>query len=258
MILTIDIGNTVIGIALCRDEEIFAVVNIETNKNKLYDEYAHDVLTLLKPHLQNESIKHAIIASVVPNLTSMFVELVTKLYQVTPLVVGVGVKTGLHLKVDNPSEVGADIVACAVGASSKYEGPVIVIDLGTANKYFYVDENKTFHGVAISVGLVTGFKALVLNASQLLNAPLEAPRKVLGTNTRDSLSSGAIYGLISEIYGFVKLIQEETKIKSRVVLTGGNANPVVKLLDQNITNHEPNLVHIGLLSILRRNIYAKK
>lgn len=252
MVLTIDIGNSVIGLALFQHKRIVKTFSLETRKGEHYDQYYFSISNLLLHFDRQLSVQTALIASVVPALTPVISRVIENFFNIKPLVLEPGLKTGISLKVDHPIEVGADIVAVAAGAFTFGSGPFIIIDLGTANKYMYVDEKHIFHGVAISSGLTTSFKALISNADQLLNVAFALPKKVLGKNTRDSLSSGALYGLLSEVEGFVKLIQTEVGSNPQLLITGGNAEYIKDALPS-IYTYEPNLVHYGLLSIVEKN-----
>ena len=252
MTLTVDIGNSIIGLALFKDKKLIKTFSLETRKGEHYDQYFFTISNLLLHYDLKLSVEQAIVASVVPFLTPILARVVENLFNIKPLVLEQGIKSGISLKVDHPLEVGADIIACAAGAFAYGPGPFIIIDLGTANKYIYVDEHRTFHGVAISSGLTTSFAALINDADQLLSVPLSLPKKVLGKNTKDSLASGALYGLISEVEGFVHLIEHEVGRKAILILTGGNAEYIKDVIPSNYI-YEPALVHYGLLAILERN-----
>ncbi len=252
MNLTIDIGNSVIKLALFKNREVVKTFAFETRKSEQYDHYYLTISNLLFHYDRALEVKKAIISSVVPRLTNIISQVVFAIFPVTPLIVGPGIKTGISLKVDNPIEVGADIVSTASGAFYFGEGPFIIVDLGTANKYSYVDRDKVFHGVSISSGLSTSFGALISGTDQLLQIPFYFPKKVLGKNTRDSLASGALYGLIGEITGIVNRIKEEVKTSPLVLLTGGNAEYVKEALKDEYL-YVPHLAHYGLLLILEKN-----
>lgn len=252
MILTVDIGNSVIGLALFKDKELLKTFCLETRKGEHYDQYYFTISNLLLHYDIKLNVEQAIVASVVPFLTPIIVRVVENLFNIKPLVLGQGIKSGIKLNVDHPLEVGADIIAVAAGAFIFGTGPFIIIDLGTGNKYIYVDEKRVFHGVAISSGLMTSFAALIDGADQLLTVPLTFPKKVLGKNTKDSLASGALYGLLSEVEGFVDRIISEVDKDVTLLITGGNAEYIKEALPAHYV-YEPNLVHYGLLTILERN-----
>lgn len=251
MLLTIDIGNSVIGVALFKEKTLVKTFALETRKGEHYDQYYFTLSNLLLHYDMRLNVDRAIIASVVPSLTNILARVVINMFSITPLLLEPGVKTGVSLKVDHPIEVGADIVACAVGAFSFGSGPFIIVDLGTANKYIYVDEKRVFHGVAISSGLTTSFAALIKDADQLLQVPFYLPKSVLGKNTRDSLASGAMFGLLSEVHGMVARIQQEVAHETTIILTGGNSEFIKGELKSFI--YVPELVHYGLLTILEKN-----
>lgn len=252
MKLTLDIGNSVIGIAFFDNDTLIKHFAIETRKNEHYDYYALTLSNLFNHYDPNLSVSEAIIASVVPSLTAVLKRVLENLCDTKVLILEPGIKTGIVLKVDHPLEVGADIVACAAGAYRFGTGPFIIIDLGTANKYIYVDDKKVFHGVAISSGLRTSFDALVQDADQLLSVSFFLPPKVIGKNTKDALASGAMYGLLGEIEGLVARIKQEVGTNPSILLTGGNAE-YIKNAVQNDYIYEPQLVHYGLLKIMEKN-----
>ncbi len=252
MNLTIDVGNSVIKLALFKEREVVKTFAFETRKSEHYDHYYLTISNLLFHYDRALEVKKAIISSVVPRLTSIISQVVFALFPVTPLIVGPGVKSGISLKVDNPIEVGADIVSTAAGAFYFGGGPFIIVDLGTANKYSYVDTNKVFHGVSISSGLATSFSALISGTDQLVQIPFYIPKKVIGKNTRDALASGALFGLIGEITGIVERMKEEVGTTPLVLLTGGNAEHVKEALGPDYL-YVPHLAHYGLLLIMEKN-----
>lgn len=252
MKLTLDIGNSVIGVALFKDDTLIKTFSLETRKNEQYDHYFLTLSNLLSYFDKDLVVSKAMIGSVVPSLTIILKRVIENLFNAKVLVLEPGIKTGIVLKVDHPLEVGADIVACAAGAFNYGDGPFTIIDLGTANKYIYVDEKHVFHGVAISSGLKTSFDALIKDADQLLSVPFYLPNKVLGKNTKDALASGATYGLLGEIEGFVSRIETEVGRKTTVLLTGGNAEYIKNAVQKHYI-YVPNLVHYGLMKILEKN-----
>jgi type III pantothenate kinase len=257
--VTVDIGNSVIGIAFFKDDVLFDIIKLTTDETRTKDLYKADLNLLLKerPALK-EDVKYAIISSVVPRLTPVFARLITEMFDITPLVIAPGVKTGLSLKIDNPRELGSDLVAVSVGALSHYKAPLIVVDLGTANKFLYLDENSRLAGAVFTPGLVISLNALINNAAQLSNVAIEKPKFILGRNTTDCINSGVIYGNIAMINELVNMIEKETNQTLVKVLTGGNSHYVCKELCNNGFHYEENLIHDGLLIILNKNIKEKE
>lgn len=252
MILTIDIGNTFICLALSKDGQILERKELNTRRNATFLHYAKAVRSNLKLRYDKLAVQKVVIASVVPSLTAKFVRIAKRLFKVTPHVLNVTSTLNMTLEVDDPSEVGADIIAAAVAIKAKKIYPSIVVDLGTANKYIYINEKGNFAGVVISGGLMLSFNALTKNAEKLRGITLEAPNKVLGKNTIDALSSGLFYRTQAEIKSFVSLIEKEVDKKCQVVITGGSVPLIKKMLPKSYTINE-HLIHEGLLVISRLN-----
>lgn len=246
MILLFDVGNTNIKIGLAKDNKIEQVFRINSVSNMTPDLYAVRLNRLFNP----EIVKGVIIASVVPEITINLKILAKRLYGVEPIVLGPGIRTGINIRTDNPQEVGADII-CGAAALTDPKATVI-IDLGTANKYLYV-ENKMLSGVIISPGVVISIKALVGSTALLPHVEIKVPDKVLGTNTVECMQSGVIYGTASEVEGIIKRIQKETGKDVHVVITGGLAKVIKPLVDIKM-EVRPNLVLEGLLNIYNLNI----
>ncbi|OQC11380.1 MAG: Type III pantothenate kinase [Tenericutes bacterium ADurb.Bin087] len=255
MQLTVDIGNSVISIALFADDKIVDVYATNTPKelhDNAPDNFAvvRPIIAAFKDHFKDvQHYEKAIISSVVPKLNYPMAYVIKAELGVEPQLIFPNHKTSVTLDVERPETVGTDIIACAVGAYKFGEGPFIVIDLGTANKYFYVDDKHVFHGVAISPGVEVSLKGLVNNAAQLFDVPITLPAKVLGRNTIDALNSGLLYGLLSEMNGFIELIKNEVGGNPKVLLTGGNATHIKEVVPLTI-KYVPFLVHYGLYDIL--------
>ena len=247
MKIAIDIGNTTIAIGLSKKGDIVdKIYRINTEKNKSADEYG----ILLNGFF--EDCDSAIISSVVPELNEVFRDYFIERFNLEPLFVGTGVKTGIKINSDNPKEVGADLIGNSVGATNLYDETVLVIDLGTATTFTYL-ENKVLKGVVISTGLTTSKNALVSQTSLLPQVELQAPKKVLGTNSVDCIKSGLVYGHASMIDGIIKRIKEETnKPQLKVIITGGHAKIVYPYCTETLIKDEI-LILKGLLIILSKN-----
>ncbi len=243
----IDIGNTTIAIGLSKDGyTIDKVFRINTEKNKSYDEYSF----LLKEFIP--SCQEAIISSVVPELNEVFREFFQENCGVTPLFLGQGVKTGIQINSDNPKEVGADLIGNSVAATDLYGDTVLIIDLGTATTFTYV-ENKILKGVIIATGLTTSKNALINKASLLPQIELTPPKKLLGTNSADCIKSGLLYGHASMIDGMIHRIKADLQNNDlTVVLTGGHAKMIYPLVEEKMIKDEY-LILKGLLILLNKN-----
>lgn len=253
MILAIDIGNTNIVIGKYDSDKLVYVTRIMTDAQKSEAEYAAKIQSILAlDKFGSDNIKGTIISSVVPPLTKRIQSAIKMLYDVDALVVGPGVKTGINLQVDNPSQVGADLICACVAAVNKYAPPVLIIDMGTATKLMFVDENATFVGVSIIPGVELSLKALSGGTAQLPQISLDAPQRVLARNTVECMQSGVIFGNASMIDGMCERAVEECGKVNSCVATGGYAKTVIPYCKKDITIDE-NLILDGLYIIYTKN-----
>ncbi len=258
MILTIDIGNTNIVLGGFADEELTFTSRISTNPRKTDAEYATKIKSILALYeVDRREVSGAIISSVVPPLTATVKSAIKMVYGVDALVVGPGIKTGINLLADNPSEVGADLICACVAAYNLYEPPVLVMDMGTATKLIIVDEKACFSGVSIIPGVELSLKALAGGTAQLPQISLDAPERVLGRNTEDCMRSGIIFGSASMIDGMIDRISTEIGAEPTLVATGGLSKAIIPHCIHKITIDE-NLLLSGLLIIYNKNIDLKK
>ena len=165
---------------------------------------------------------------------------------------GPGVKTGLNIKIDNPAQLGADLVAGAVGALDAYTLPCIIIDMGTASTISVLDKNGTFLGGSIAAGVKLTLKALTENTAQLTSIPIEAPQSVIGRNTVECMQSGLVYGTAAMIDGLLDKIEEELGQEATVVATGGLSKEIITHCKRNII-YDENLLLEGLRVIYEKN-----
>ncbi|MCF7925455.1 MAG: type III pantothenate kinase [Candidatus Izimaplasma sp.] len=245
MIVLIDVGNSNIVLSQYQNNKLSETYRYTTDKSKTADEY----YVILKPVI--EQAKDAIISSVVPELNEIFKSLFEKYYHLTPTFVSPGIKTGVKVKVDNPKEVGADLVSAAAGAIDQYGDDVIVIDMGTATTLTYI-KNRVITGVAIMAGLVSQRDCLVSGASQLSQFEFKKPKSVLATNTIDCLNSGLLYGHITMLEGMIKRVKEEYHTNAPVLITGGASRFLTPILNSDI-HYEPALILNGLIKIYQKN-----
>ncbi len=245
MILLFDVGNTSIYTGIYDGNTIVSTFRMNTELHKTPDEYFITIKSFVNP----EKITGIVIGSVVPVVTISLVKICQKFFNVEPLIIQPGVKTGIFVKADNPKEVGADLIADVAGLDS--DEPTLIIDLGTANKFIYV-KNKTIIGVIIAPGIALSVKALAGNTALLHEVELKVPPKYLGNNTIACIQSGVIFGTATMIEGMVGRIKEEVNEPFNIVLTGG----LSKLLQEHIRldlTRDPRLVLKGLLNIYLKN-----
>jgi type III pantothenate kinase len=227
MFLAIDIGNTNIVIGKYTKNELTFVTRIVTDAQKSESEYAVTIKSILSLDKNNtEKIDGAIISSVVPPLTNIIKNAVKMLYGVDSLVVGPGIKTGINLLVDNPAQVGADLICACVAAYNKYPSPSLIIDMGTATTMVVVDKNNCYVGGAILPGVNLSFSALASGTSLLPDISIAPPKKCIATNTVDAMRSGAVFGTAATIDGMIDRMESELGYKCRIVATGGLAQAI--------------------------------
>ena len=233
MVLVADIGNTNITLGIYKNDELIFVSRLATQRHRTSEQYAIELNAVFNLENIRGEFRGAVISSVVPELTRAFKEAIEKVAKVDALVVAAGIKNGLKISTDNPKEVGADLVAGAVGAISQYELPCLVMDLGTATKISVIDEGNVFLGCTIAPGISISLDALSLRTSQLPAIDLSAPEKAIGTNTIECIKSGTVLGNAAMLDGMATRLEKE--------------------LGKKIKTYNKNLVLEGLLVIYKKN-----
>ena len=253
MILAIDIGNTNIVLGCIDGEKRYFIERLSTNKTKMEMEYAIDIKMVMELNgVKPEDIEGAIISSVVPPLTKILNEAIHKIIKKDALIVGPGIKNGMNILMDNPAQIGRDLIAVAVGAIAEYKLPVAIFDLGTATTLCVVDDKKNYIGGMIMPGIKTSLNALAENASQLKEIDLDAPRRLIGKNTTECMRSGMIYSNAAAIDGIIDRVEEELGMPVTVVATGGLAKLVVPFCRREVILDEDLLLK-GLWVIYEKN-----
>lgn len=253
MILALDMGNTNIVIGCIDDEKIHFTERISTDINKTELEYAVLIKTVLELHsIDAASITGCIISSVIPVLTHVVKSALRKLIKHNPMVVGAGLKTGLNIKIDDPSTLGADLAVSSVAALNEYGAPNIVIDMGTATTITVVDSEGSYIGGIIFPGVKLSLESLVSGTSLLPRISFSTPKKVIGTNTTDAMKSGIIYGEACRIDGMIERFEKELGQKTKVIATGGMAGVIIPHCSRDITL-DPDLLLKGLKIIYDKN-----
>ena len=253
MLLTVDIGNTNVTLGAYDGSILSFTARLATDTKKTSDQYAVDIKNLLELYnLGFEDIEDCIIASVVPQVGSSISKAVSKLCHIVPLMLGPGVKTGLNIKIDNPAQLGADLVAGAVGALDSYTMPCVIIDLGTASTISVLDRGGTFLGGVIAAGVRLTLKALAENTAMLTSIPIEAPDKIIGGNTVECMQSGLVFGTAAMLDGLLDGIEHELGETPTVVATGGLSKEIICHCKRDIVYNE-NLLLDGLRVIYDKN-----
>jgi type III pantothenate kinase len=229
MLLAIDIGNTNITLGVFDGEKLKVTYRLATHVNQMPDEYAVYILSLLNQSgIEPGAINDGAVSCVVPPLATTFNELFKKYFNVTPLVIGPGIKTGVRIRYDNPRELGGDRMSNAAGALHLYKPPIIVVAMGTATAFDTISKEGDYLGGAVAPGLAIAAEALYTRTAALPRVELVRPKKAIGPNTVAAMQSGIIFGYAGLIDGVVTRIQEELGDKATVVATGGYASIIAK------------------------------
>ncbi len=253
MLLTVDIGNTNITLGTYNNRILGFTARLSTDTKKTDDEYAVEIKQILALNdMTPDDIEDCIIASVVPSVAKSVSRAVAKLCQIVPLVLGPGIKTGLNIKIDNPAQLGADLVAGAVGAIDTYKMPCVIIDMGTATTVSVLDKDSAFLGGVIAAGVRLTLKALSENTALLPSIPIEAPKSVVGKNTIECMQSGLVLGTAAMLDGLLERIEAKLGETPTVVATGGLSKEIITHCKHGIIYNE-NLLLEGLCAIYEKN-----
>lgn len=250
-LLVVDLGNTNLVLGVYRDDELVASWRLATARERTADEYGILARQLVGDAL-HQSIEGAIVASVVPPLNSAMAFMVQKYFNVEPMFVEPGVKTGIAIQVDNPLEVGADRIVNCVAAHHEFGGPTVIVDFGTATTFDVVTADAKFVGGVIAPGLTISAEALFARAARLPRVDLRKPDHVIGTNTVVNMQSGIYYGYLGLVDGILARVKREVPDLGRVVATGGLA-PLFADESEHVDLVDPELTMKGLKIIYERN-----
>ena len=253
MLLAIDIGNTNLVIGCIQNDNIIFQARIATDRTRTSDQYGVEIKNMLEAYgVQIADITDCIISSVVPPVFNSVRTGVIKVIKKQPMVVGPGLKTGLNIHVDVPSQVGSDRIVIAVAALAEYQAPLILMDLGTATTIEVVEPDNVYMGGVIFPGVRLSLDALTSRAAQLPGISLEKPKNVIGKNTVDCMRSGMMYGTAAMIDGLIERIEEELGYSATLVATGGMAQFITPLCKRDIIL-EKDLLLKGLNLIYKKN-----
>lgn len=253
MILAIDVGNTNIVLGAFRGEELVFSARCATDPDKTEDEYALLFRGILAMHkVRPEDIGGGILSSVVPVLRSTLPGAVELLTGRTVLVVGRDVTTDLDLRVDNPAQVGSDLIVDAVAAKSLYPGPLAVLDMGTATTLSVIGADGAYLGGMIIPGLRVAVDSLSSRTAQLPHISFGPPKALIGKNTVDCMQAGAIYGCAAMMDGLVDRVEEELGRPVTAVLTGG-LSPSIAPYCKREFKLQPDLLLLGLRLLYEKN-----
>ena len=253
MILTIDIGNSNIVIGGVENDEIVFEARLRTESTKTSDQYCVDLKILLDVYgIESSRIEGAIIASVVPQVLNSLQTAVKKLTGKTSLIVGPGLKTGLNIKIENPSQTGADLVVGSVAALREHKPPLIIVDMGTATTMVVLDETGALIGGCICPGVKISLDALTERTALLPGLQLDQPKKAIGRNTIGCMRSGIMMGNAAMLDGMVERMEGELGHKCTVIATGGIAKFVIPMCKTPVI-YDKDLIVKGLTALYHDN-----
>lgn len=227
MLLAFDIGNTNIVVGCFEADRLVFEFRLKSDTGRTVDEYAALLFSLFDRHFGSRvSFESAIVCSVVPPLTLDIVQLLKERFSVNPLVVGPGIKTGIAIKMSEPSTVGADRVVNGVAARELYGKPALVVDFGTATTFDYVSAAGDYEGGVIAPGLVVSLESLVSKTSKLPRIELVWPKTVIGKTTVGAMQSGSLIGYVCMVDGVIDHILQEVGPIEHIIATGGTGEIV--------------------------------
>ena len=252
MLLCIDIGNTNIVIGLFKEEELIHSFRMQSSLQMSADEYGIQMVNMLRFfNLDFQGVAGMIISSVVPGLDTAFEQIAQKYFNIKPMFVIPGVKTGIKVRIDNPKQLGADLLVGAVGGVAKYGVPLIVVDMGTAITLMAVNDQKEILGGMIYPGIKTAFSSLVKHTSRLEEVRMNPTDSIIGRDTASSIQSGMIFGTSSMLDGVIRQMKKELP-NAKVILTGGEASIIQTYLEEDVIVDD-NLLLDGLRIIYQKN-----
>jgi len=256
MIFAVDIGNTNIVFGIFdKQGNLSGNCRLTTESMRTTDEYAATIMLLLKNRgIDFDQLSGMVISSVVPPLVYTFMKLARKYFEVEPIVVGPGIKTGVPIKFENPKEVGADRIVNAAAAIKYFKAPCIIVDFGTATTFDVVNRKGEYIGGVISPGIKLSVNALHSKTAKLPEIEIEKCSKVVGNSTTSSMQSGVYFGYLSMIDGIIeKIINEQFEGSNVMVVATGGLGSIYMGESKYIQEYEPNLTLYGLRLIYEKN-----
>ncbi len=253
MLLAIDVGNTNTVLGLYDGDDLVHDWRLRTVVDHTVDEYGMLIYNLYKnSKVSPKAIKAIIISCVVPPMLHILEPLCKKYFNIKPMIVGPGIKTGMPIHYDNPREVGADRIVNAVAAFERYKGDIIIVDFGTATTFDYVSAKGEYMGGCICPGIMISSEALFQKAAKLPRIEIIRPKTVVGKDTVSSMQAGILYGYAGLVDGLVERIKGEVKSDPKVIATGGLAK-IIASETKSIHVVDDMLTLEGLRIIYKRN-----
>ena len=253
MNLCIDVGNTTIGMGFFKEEKLIKKIVLTIDLKKTKDEYISVLKrTLHENDFDVKEIQNIILSSVVPSINGQLKMALADLFGIEPMLIAPGIKTGLIIHVDNPSEIGNDLIAVMVGVKDKYSYPCLIADLGTASKILLIDKDGAFTTCTIMPGLSISAATLTSKTALLPEISFTEPKTVLARNTIDAINAGVVYGHADMVDGLIRRFEKEIGYKCKHILTGGGSMYIKNVLHEEYI-YDPDICLYGLNRIIVRN-----
>ncbi|WP_411676127.1 type III pantothenate kinase [Caproicibacter sp.] len=253
MILVLDIGNTNITLGVYEGTKLLFVSRMATDRMRMEDQYAIELKEILDIHgVSFRQIEGTAISSVVPSVNLYLKRAIYRLTGTEPLCVGPETKTGIFIDLNNSEAVGADLIVGCVAAAELFQGPCIILDMGTATTFVVLDENRRMLGGAIAPGVGISLDALTNRTAQLPSVSLEAPKHFIGGSTTECMRSGLINGTACMIDGMCAHMEQELGKKCSIVATGGLSKEIIQQCERDIVYCDTLLLE-GLRIIYEKN-----
>lgn len=258
MILVVDVGNTNIAFGVYEGKKLLTTFRMTTKIPRTSDEYGIMIRELLNSNrIEVERIQGSIIASVVPNVMHALENAMARYIKSTPIIVGPGIKTGIHIATENPRQIGADRIVDLVAGYEKYGGPTLVLDFGTATTYDLITEDGRFTAGVTAPGIRISAKALWESTAKLPEIEIKKPKSILAGETISSMQAGLVYGQIGQTEYIIEQFKKEIgRDDLKVVATGGLGRIIADETDA-IQIYDPFLTLEGLRLIYERNQKTK-
>ncbi len=253
LLVVVDVGNTNTIFGVYRGDSLVESFRLSTDAERTADEYGATLLPLFDlAHLDPADTEGVVVSSVVPPLHLTLDQLARRYFGHAPLFVEPGVRTGMPIRIDNPTEVGADRIVNAVAARERYGAPVVVVDFGTATTFDVVNAAGEYVGGIISPGISISAEALFSHGSRLYRVDVRRPDQLIGRNTAGAMQSGIYYGYIGLVDGILERLSAEVPNLTTVVATGGQAR-LIASGSRFIRKVDPLLTLAGLKLVYERN-----
>ena len=250
MLFAIDVGNTNITVGLFDGKILVKQFRMITQTSRTSDEYGVFLRQWLDINAEDAKIESVVISSVVPNIMHSLTSSIIKYFDVKPLIVAPGIKTGIRIAIPNPKELGADRLVDAVAAYEMYGGPAIVVDFGTATTHDLVLADGTFSAGVTSPGIRLAANALWRGTAKLPEVEIKKVDTVLGTDTVSSMQAGIYYGYVGQTEYIINRMKKESGLDGiKVVATGGlgklisEATDSIDIYDPELTLHGLRIIH---------------